>query len=62
MLNNVTAIAPSFHGNWPYKFEESPNILICTPAYISKFIKGGYVIDEELFKRVQHLVLDEVKY
>ena len=39
----------------------SPKILICTPTYLTKFLKGPKILDETLFKSIKHIVLDEVK-
>lgn len=44
---------------WTYSSETCPNILICTPSFLSKFVKGPVSVDEELFRSIKHLVLDE---
>jgi superfamily II DNA/RNA helicase len=37
----------------------SPGILICTPRYLSKQVKGPHILDERLFESIKHIVLDE---
>jgi hypothetical protein len=44
---------------WPYNENTSPDILICSPAFLGKFLKGPVILDENLFRSIQHLVLDE---
>jgi len=44
---------------WPYRDNNSPDIIICTPAFLAKFVKGPNILDPEIFKSVRHLVLDE---
>ena len=44
---------------WFYRDADAPDILICTPAIISKFIKGPHVEDEGVFRHVKHVVFDE---
>ena len=48
---------------WPYftEADPSPDIAICTPAFLSKFIKGPNIQDPDLFRSVRVLVLDEVR-
>ena len=49
----------AFTGRWPFHHENGPEILICTPTFLSRFVKGGHALDEQLFRSVRHLVLDE---
>jgi len=51
--------ATAFTGRWPFTHEAGPEILICTPNFLSRFVKGGHAIEPELFRTVRHLVLDE---
>lgn len=44
---------------WPYNENTSPDILICSPAFLGKFLKGPTILEESLFRSIQHLVLDE---
>ena len=56
----TTEVASSFIGRWPYHDKKmAPSILICTPSYIAKYVKGPIIIDEDLFRNVRHIVLDE---
>jgi superfamily II DNA/RNA helicase len=45
--------------SWFYRDADAPDILICTPAIISKFIRGPTIEEVELFKNVRHVVFDE---
>ncbi len=45
--------------SWFYRDADAPDILICTPAIISKFIRGPNIQEEELFRCVKHVVFDE---
>ena len=56
----LTEVAPPSQGYWPYSNTICPNILICTPAFMSSFIRGPAILEEELFRSVRYLVLDEV--
>jgi superfamily II DNA/RNA helicase len=53
------ATATSASGTWPYRMEESPNVLICTPSFMSKFVRGPSILEEDLFRSIRHFVLDE---
>lgn len=53
------AAATAATGNWPYRMETCPNMLICTPAFMGKFVRGPNILDEDLFRSVRHFVLDE---
>lgn len=53
------AAATSATGYWPYRVEESPNVLVCTPAFVGKFLRGPNILDEDLFRSIRHFVLDE---
>ena len=44
---------------WPYRDGDSPEILICTPAILSKFIRGPTILEEELFRCVKTVTFDE---
>ena len=44
---------------WPYRDADSPDILICTPAILSKFIRGPNILEEELFRCIKTVVFDE---
>lgn len=45
---------------WPYSRSQiSPNIAICTPAFLSNFIRGPNILEEDLFRSLRQLVLDE---
>lgn len=46
-------------GEWPYRRTRSPDILICTPAYMASFVRGPMVVEEDLYRSVRVLVLDE---
>ena len=48
---------------WPYftDADPSPDIAICTPAFLAKFIKGPNIQDPDLFRSVRVLVMDEVR-
>lgn len=46
-------------GSWFYRDADAPDILICTPAIISKFIRGPTIEEPELFKTAKHVVFDE---
>lgn len=39
--------------------EPLPDILICTPSFLSKFIRGPNILDELMFESIEELVLDE---
>ena len=46
---------------WPYsRSQVSPNIAVCTPAFLANFIRGPNILEEELFRSLRQLVLDEV--
>jgi superfamily II DNA/RNA helicase len=45
---------------WPYHNIKSPDILISTPGYLAKFIRGPVILEEGLFESIRYLVLDEV--
>jgi len=51
-VNSVT-------GRWPFSRDGGPEILICTPSFLSRLVKGGHTTEPELFRAVRHLVLDE---
>lgn len=38
----------------------APKILICTPTYLTKFLKGPRILDATLFQNIKHIILDEV--
>eukprot|EP00596_Hydrurales_sp_CCMP1899_P000449 CAMPEP_0119035914 /NCGR_PEP_ID=MMETSP1177-20130426/3193_1 /TAXON_ID=2985 /ORGANISM="Ochromonas sp, Strain CCMP1899" /LENGTH=557 /DNA_ID=CAMNT_0006994831 /DNA_START=120 /DNA_END=1790 /DNA_ORIENTATION=- len=45
---------------WPYsRSQKSPQIAVCTPAFLSNFIKGPSILEEDLFRSLRQLVLDE---
>ena len=44
---------------WPYRDGDSPDIFICTPAILSRFIRGPTILEEEFFRHVRHMVFDE---
>ena len=47
---------------WPYAHSKtSPHIAVCTPAFLGNFIKGPNILEEELFGKLETLVLDEVR-
>ena len=47
---------------WPYAHSKtSPDIAVCTPAFLGNFVKGPNILEEELFGRLEKLVLDEVR-
>lgn len=48
-------------GKLYYTEENVPDIMICTPGILTKSLKGSMMLDEELFKTIKHLVLDEVE-
>jgi hypothetical protein len=49
-------------GKWPYAHSKtSPHIAVCTPAFLGNFIKGPNILEEELFGKLETLVLDEVR-
>jgi hypothetical protein len=33
---------------------------VCTPAFLANFIRGPNILEEELFRSLRQLVLDEV--
>lgn len=39
--------------------EDTPSLLICTPKYLSNFIRGPTIFEPELFQNIRHIVLDE---
>jgi len=39
--------------------DDTPSLLICTPKYLSNFIKGPTIFEPELFQSIRHVVLDE---
>lgn len=39
----------------------APSILIATPNFLAKFVKGARILDDAFFGSIQHLVLDEVR-
>lgn len=39
---------------------EAPHFVICTPRYLSNFVRGPVIREEELFRNIHCLVLDEV--
>ena len=45
-----------------YEFGDSnaPDIVVCTPRYLSNQIKGPVISDKCLFESIRHVVLDEV--
>ena len=46
---------------WPYAHSRtSPHIAVCTPAFLANFVKGPNVIEEDLFRNLRQIVLDEV--
>jgi len=54
-------IAPSSNqGVWPFHKAECPEMLVCTPAFLSNFVRGPVIIQEELFQNIRVLVMDEV--
>lgn len=46
-------------GEWPYRRTRSPDILICTPAFMASFVRGPMVLEEDLYRSVKTIVLDE---
>lgn len=52
-------VETSVTGYWPFQDEDCPHILICTPAYIGKFLRGPHILDEDLFRSIRHFVMDE---
>jgi len=45
---------------WPHTHgDKTPSLLICTPKYLSNFIKGPTIFEPELFQSIRHVVLDE---
>ena len=45
---------------WPYsRSQTSPNIAVCTPAFLANFIRGPNILEEDLFRSLRQLVLDE---
>lgn len=67
LLNNIDDInsllkidtATNVIEYWPYNENTAPDILICSPAFLGKFLKGPTISEESLFRSIQHLVLDE---
>ncbi len=47
-------------GEWPYRRPVCPQIMVCTPAFLSSFLSGPVVLEEDLFRAIRVLVLDEV--
>ena len=47
---------------WPYAHSRtSPHIAVCTPAFLANFVKGPNIIEQDLFKNLKQIVLDEVR-
>ena len=47
---------------WPYAhLRTSPQIAVCTPAFLANFVKGPNIIEQDLFKSLKQIVLDEVR-
>ena len=45
---------------WPYsRSQTSPNIAVCTPAFLANFIRGPNILEEDLFRSLRQLVFDE---
>jgi len=46
--------------DWPfYGRNHSPDIVVATPAFMANFVKGPAILDEDLFRLVKCIVLDE---
>lgn len=60
-LNNILKIDTAINviDYWPYNENNAPDILICSPAFLGKFLRGQVILQEDLFKSIQHIVLDE---
>lgn len=56
-LHIKTVTSPT--DRWPFSPEVGPQILVCTPTFFSRLVKGGHAIEPDLFRAVKHLVLDE---
>lgn len=54
----VTAVT-SVSDRWPFSHDNVPDILICTPVFLSKFVRAQHATEPDLFRAVRHLVLDE---
>jgi len=52
-------------GHWPYSgapddpSTHSPDILICTPAFLGSFIKGPKILEEDFFYAIKRCIMDE---
>lgn len=55
---HVTAVT-SVSDRWPFSYDNGPDILICTPIFLSKFVRAQHATEPDLFRAVRHLVLDE---
>ena len=42
-----------------WSLSDATDILICTPRFLSGFVKGGHATEPDMFRAVRHLVLDE---
>lgn len=58
-INIEVGMVTSATGLWPFREDDCPHLLICTPAFIAKFLRGPHILDEDLFRAVRHVVLDE---
>ena len=59
-VRNVgVGVETSVTGYWPFEDDSCPHILICTPAFVGKFLRGPHVLDEDLFRSIRHCVMDE---
>lgn len=46
---------------WPYNNKQpSPDIVICTPALLTSFLRGPHILNIDIFINLRTLVLDEV--
>lgn len=58
---NIPGLFTQVLDRWPYsRSQSSPNIAVCTPAFLANFIRGPNILEEELFRSLRQLVLDEV--
>ena len=55
----MLAVAVGADGVWPF-VTHCPRVLFCTPNFLSSFVKGGRLLDAQVFRNLQTLVFDEV--